>query len=76
LQSPKLDNRRRETPHWIRLVLFALALIALFIFDYLVYGYLWLWFHVSVAVPPPLARTASELQAIAAGLAGAAWLQG
>jgi glucose/arabinose dehydrogenase len=68
LQSPKLGNSRRQTPHWIRLVLFAFALIALFILGYLIFGHLYRWSHVSVAVPPPQAPTASELRAIAAGL--------
>jgi glucose/arabinose dehydrogenase len=60
---PHSNNRRRETREWIRLVLFAVSLTALFIF-----GYLWHWLHESIAVPPSSAPTGSELEAIAARL--------
>jgi hypothetical protein len=69
LRPSHSENRRLVTRRRISFVLFALALASPFIF---ILGYHWhlrYWLYTSIAVPPSSARSAEDIDAIAARLA-------
>jgi glucose/arabinose dehydrogenase len=60
LQPPTLNNGRRKTRVWSRLLPLVFGLASVFLF--------WPWLPVSIAVPPSSARTASDVEEMASGL--------